>query len=80
MPSIPRAFMASRLAQAEEAVRFGHAHIARQVEIIAELEHEGHDTAQARDLLRTFRDTLAGHEADRNRLLSELSGPLADLQ
>jgi hypothetical protein len=69
--------MAERhLAQAENDVRAGRAHVERQIGLLAELERDGHDTAQAKDLLATFREALSQHEAHRDRLLAELgTGP-----
>jgi hypothetical protein len=39
------------------------------------LERDGHDTSQARALLRTFQQVLAEHEADRKRVLAEMHAP-----
>jgi hypothetical protein len=60
------------LALAEEHVRVGAKNVARQREMIAELERDGHDTTQARSLLAHFEQVQAMHVADRERLLREL--------
>jgi hypothetical protein len=60
------------LAQAQRAVALGRSHIARQSEIVAELERGGHDARTAKQLLATFRDLQVQHEAHRDRLLSEI--------
>jgi len=67
-----RKMIERHLAQAEEAVRLGRSHIARQIEIVAELERDGHDATTARELLRTFEDLQVQHEGHRDRLLAEL--------
>ena len=55
------------LAQAERHVTEAEARIARQREIIAELDRDGHErtAAKARQLLATFQQTL---DLARNRL------------
>ena len=60
------------LAQAESAAASGRAHIGRQELIIAVLTAGGHGTAIAEELLKTFRETQALHEEDRDRLRREL--------
>lgn len=54
-------------AQAEQHVTLGRKHIARQMEIIAELEGKGQDVTLARDLLIVFEDLQRTHVADRHR-------------
>jgi hypothetical protein len=70
-----RAMVVRHLAQAEEHVLLGASHIARQKEIVAELERDGHADAAitARDLLATFETTQASHVTDRDRLRAELA-------
>jgi hypothetical protein len=60
------------LAEAERHVALGEQHVARQRKIVAELERDGHDTAQARELLRVLEGTQASHVSHRDRLLTEL--------
>ena len=68
-----REMVERHLAQAEEAVRRGRFHLARQIEIVAELERDGRRNAsQARALLITFKGVQGSHEAHRERLLAEL--------
>jgi hypothetical protein len=61
------------LSRAEAHVANGQERIARQHEIIAELEREGHDTVPARELLATFEKTQAMHVANRDRIASKLA-------
>jgi hypothetical protein len=61
------------LALAERHAAEGEARIVKQHDIIAELERDGHDTKQARDLLRVFEETQVSFVADRDRLRSEVS-------
>jgi hypothetical protein len=60
------------LALAEEQVALGAKHVARQREIIAELERDGHDTTRACASLTEFEELQAMHVAERDRLLREL--------
>ncbi|MEY9199401.1 bifunctional non-homologous end joining protein LigD [Sinorhizobium fredii] len=68
------ALIEKHLAKAERHVAEGEEHVARQTNILAELERNGHDTKQARELLETFRELLASHIEDRNRLIQRESG------
>jgi hypothetical protein len=68
-----REMLKSHLAQAEEHIATGDKNIARQREIIAQLERDGHDTASARAFLREFEQLQAMHIAEREQLLRELS-------
>jgi hypothetical protein len=70
--TMDRATIAQHLAEAEGHVALGEQHITRQKQIIAELERDGHDTAEAKDLLSTFEATQVLHVADCDRLLEEL--------
>ncbi len=69
---VDQAMARRHLVQAHRAVALGRSHIARQIEIVAELERDGHDATAARRLLATFRDLQVQHEAHRDRLLSEI--------
>jgi len=60
------------LVQAEDAVLAGESHVARQREIVSELEQKGQDATTARDLLVTFLDLQEQHVAHRDRLRHEL--------
>jgi hypothetical protein len=60
------------LAQCRRHVAMGEAHIARQKDIIAELERDGHDSAKARDLLRVFEEAQDLHITHRDQLQKEL--------
>jgi hypothetical protein len=71
-----RAFLEQLLVQAEQHVALGERHIARQREIVAELERDGHDTTQAKELLAVFLATQATHVVGRDRLMEELKPKL----
>lgn len=59
------------LAQAERHVADGEKTVARQREIVARLERDGHDASTARELLSAFEESLVMHKADRERLRQE---------
>jgi hypothetical protein len=62
------------LAKAEwQAAQFQH-QVARQEELIAELDRHGHDAAEARDVLAKLRATQRQHELYVERLLKQLGG------
>lgn len=60
------------LAEAERHIALSDKHIARQVEIIDELECGGHSTSLALDLLDAFRMVRATHVAYRDLIRNEL--------
>ncbi len=60
------------LSELETSIAEGAGRIARQEHLIAELERDGHDTVTAREILETFRQTLALHQETKKRLLLEL--------
>jgi len=57
-----RAIQLQHHAEAERHVAEGRAHVARQREIVLQLERDGHDTTEARKLLDTFEVTQRAHE------------------
>jgi hypothetical protein len=59
--------LAQSIAEAERHIAEGESHIARQLEIIGELERAGHDAQAARDVLAKFREMHAFHIANRDR-------------
>jgi hypothetical protein len=67
-----REMLKRHLAQAEEHIAMGDKNIARQREVIVQLERDGHDTASARNFLREFEQLQPMHIAERERLLREL--------
>lgn len=67
-----RAMLERHLRTARDHVELGEQHVTRQRELVAELDRDGHDTAMARTLLRTFEDMQATHVADRDRLIAEI--------
>ena len=68
-----RQMVLDHLRLAVEHVAAGEKTIARQREVIAELERGGHNTKEARATLTQFLELQALHEADRKRLLQELA-------
>jgi hypothetical protein len=68
-----RQTLTRHLAQAEAAVALGRKHIARQHEIIAELEQVGHDAVTAKALLVVFEATQALHIAGRDQIAAEIA-------
>lgn len=75
-----KAILQDHLAHADRHVLEGNGHIARQREIVATLEREGHDTVAARALLAQFEELQAMHIADRDRLLRELGNGSVQFQ
>ena len=63
----------AHLEVAERHVAEGAQHIARQHDLIAELQRDGHETATAVELLRTFEQSQANHIENRDRIRAELS-------
>ncbi len=68
-----RAMLERHLTIAQRHVDGGQGHIGRQESLIAELDRDGHDTGEAKNVLRTLRDTQRLHEQDVERLLVELA-------
>ena len=67
------------LRQAEEHVKLGRQHLARQMAVITKLDQAGRNTTLARELLETFELLQDTHEADRDRLKKELGKRSAKL-
>jgi hypothetical protein len=61
------------LAQAEWQAAQAQHRVARQEELIAELDRHGHDAAEARDLLSKLKATQRLHELYVERLLKQLA-------
>ncbi len=74
-----RTMVERHLAQAERHVARGKEIVAEQRERVAMLERDGHDAAQARELLRKFEELQGNHIADRNSLRQELHESANDL-
>jgi hypothetical protein len=68
-----RALWQQHLAQTECDVAEVNRHIARQREIVSELEARGDDSQSARDLLALFESLLTQHTAHCERLRTELA-------
>lgn len=67
-----RAMLEDHLAATARQLAEVERHVAYQRELVAQLEYDGHDTAQACELLRRFEEVLAMHIAKRNRVRMEL--------
>jgi hypothetical protein len=63
---------------AEERIKAGEKNIARQREVVAELDRDGHDTTTARDLLATFEELQERHIAHRSDLIRRELGEGSD--
>jgi len=75
-----RKMLEQHLVLARQHVKAGARHIARQREIVEELNNGRHDdlTAEARRLLHQFEELQAQHIADRDRIIRELTAPAED--
>jgi hypothetical protein len=60
-----RQTMLKHLAMVERHVAEGEIRLSRQRALIAELDRDGHDTADARAILATIRETQRLHVEDR---------------
>jgi len=67
-----RAVWQEHLAQTEWHIVEAEKRVARQREIVAELERDGHRTTAARSRLAAFESLLSMHIADHQRLQSDL--------
>ena len=56
---------------ANKHVAKGEQHLANQRELICQMERDGHNSTEARRLLKEFEELQAMHIADRERLLQE---------
>ena len=61
------------LTKVEEQAAIVAQNVARQRELVAELERDGYDATQAKKMLEQFLEQQALHIADRDRLIKELS-------
>ncbi|SCB54784.1 hypothetical protein GA0061098_103052 [Bradyrhizobium shewense] len=59
------------LVMAERHVALGEKHVLKQEALIAELDRDGHNTADALKLLAIMRATQRLHRQDRDRLLAD---------
>ena len=67
-----RAILLQHLAQAEQHLVLGEGHLTSQQALIAELERDGHDTEEAREVLATMLQSQAVHVQGRERIPREL--------
>ncbi len=63
----------AELAVADRHVAECQGRIARQVELVRELENDGHDTKEAENLLQVTKEGLPAIEAHRQHIVRELS-------
>jgi hypothetical protein len=61
------------LAQADRHIAEGNGRIARQVEVLCELDRHGHDTTHAWSLLEAMEDSVAAMDAHRQQIVRELT-------
>jgi hypothetical protein len=61
------------LAVADRDVTEGQERIARQAEVVCELEAQGHDTTEAQNLLLVMQKTLNALNTDRQQIVRELA-------
>jgi hypothetical protein len=66
------------LHKAEDHDREGSVHVENQKSMVLDLEADGYDATQARELLASFEELLALRRADRDRLWTELQAAEAD--
>ena len=67
-----RALLEQRLTEIEQHIAHGEELIARQREIIANLQRDRHDTTRARELLAGLEETQRVYIARRGRIQQEL--------
>lgn len=67
-----KSLLREHLEQAERHVAQGEQHIRSQKARIVDLERDGRDTTQARQVLKTFEDSQKMHVADRDRARQEV--------
>src|SRR5262245_53816063 len=61
------------LALAEKHIAEGVAHVEQERQIVEELKRRGQDFRRSADLLELFKETLADHISERDRLLEALA-------
>ena len=71
MPDISE--LQQELAQADRHIAEGNGRIARQVEVLRELDRHGHDTTHAQSLLQVMKDAVAAMDTHRQQIVRELS-------
>ena len=71
MPDISE--LRQELAKADRHIAEGNGRIARQAEVVCELDRQGHDTRAAQSLLRAMKDAVAAMDTHRQQIVRELS-------
>jgi hypothetical protein len=67
--------LCDELAVADRDVMEGQERIARQAEVVCELDAEGHDTTDAQNLLLVMQQNLDATNAQRQEIVQELASP-----
>jgi hypothetical protein len=65
--------LCDELAVADRDVTEGQERIARQAEVVCELDADGHDTTDARNLLLVMQQSLDAMNAHRQQIVRELA-------
>jgi hydroxypyruvate isomerase len=60
-------------AQADRHIAEGNGRIARQAEVVRELNRHGHDTTQAQSLLQAMKDAVTAMDTHRQQIVRELT-------
>ncbi len=71
--AVDRETAREHLELANRHVAEGEQRMEAQTELMAELERDGHGTAQAKELLKQFEETLALQVKTRDRIVRELA-------
>jgi hypothetical protein len=67
------AAVSQKLAQADRHIAEGNGRIARQVEMVCELDRHGHDTTHAWSLLEAMEDAVAAMDTHRQQIVRGLT-------
>jgi hypothetical protein len=74
-PRSRRVQLLTELAEVEQRIAEREVSIAKQIKLITSLEGQGHDTAEAKDVLALFRGVKQLHEQRRRYLIRRLENP-----
>ena len=70
---LQRDVLKQHLALAEKHIAEGVVHVEQERQIVEELKRRGQDVRRSADLLELFKETLADHISERDRVLEELA-------
>jgi len=68
-----RDVLKQHLALAEKHIAEGAEHVEQERQIVEELKRRGQDVRRSEDLLELFKETLAAHISERDRLLEAVA-------